>query len=516
VAIDTEAPAALGTRERFPKRESVIANIIGVALSIAGAGMLVCSIVEKLDGGPDAIRFVVSGLAVAVPGLALWRRTVAPSRLAVPTIFATALTAWLTLILVGTIPYLVTGVVHRFDLALFESVAGVTTTSSTVLTGLDSLGKGILLWRAMTQWLGGVSIVVFLVSVLPFLNPAGIEHLGGLTPHVGAERLAPRVRETAKRLVLLYLGFTAIVAALYRVFGMGSFDAVAHAFTTVSTGGFSTHDRSFAFFHNARIEWVAIGAMIVAGGNFALYWRALRGKSFAIVRSVEFRVYLALIASVGLVAVLSNGMKHGLSLALVRRTLFTTVSISTTTGYRLLDFDRWSGSVQLLLIFAMAIGAMAGSTGSGFRVYRLMGIVGHVRRHLFRQLHPRSVPVVRIGREIVPELVISRILGFFGLFMGIGAAATFGVAALGGLDLRTAIAAVTTTLGNVGIGLGRLGPGHTFLAVSSGARWVLMVVMLVGRLEIYPVLLGLVPLARAISDRLPPRLSQTVVRLGRG
>jgi trk system potassium uptake protein TrkH len=247
-----------------------------------------------------------------------------------------------------------------------------------------------------------------------------------------------------------------------------------------------------------------------------LYWRALRGKPFAIVRSVEFRVYLALVALVGLVAVLSNGLRHGMTGALVRRTLFTTVSISTTTGYRLANFERWSGSVQLLLIFAMAVGAMAGSTGSGFKVYRLMGIVGHVRRHLFRQLHPRSVPVVRIGHEVVPDAVISRILGFFGLFMGIGAAATIGVAALGGLDLRTAIAAVTTTMGNVGIGLGRLGPGHSFLAVSAGARWVLMATMLIGRLEIYPVLLGLVPLARAVSDRLPPRLSRTLVRFGRG
>ncbi len=510
------APSALGQRERFGKRESVYANVMGFSLAIAGAGMVVCAIVEKLDGGSDAMKFLVAGLVVGVPGLVVWRRTVAPTRLSTATIFASALTVWVTLVLVGTIPYLVTGVLHRFDLALFESVSGFTTTSSTILSGLDSLGKGVLLWRAMTQWFGGIGVVVFLVSVLPFLNPAGIEHLGGVAPQAGGERLAPRVRETAKRLVLLYLGFTVIVAGLYRLFGMSSFDALAHSLTTVSTGGFSTHDASFAYFHRAALEWVAIVAMLLAGGNFALYWRALRGKPFAILRSVEFRVYLALVSLVGLVAILSNGLRHGMTGALVRRTLFTTVSISTTTGYRLANFEHWSGSVQLLLIFAMAIGAMAGSTGSGFKVYRLMGIVGHVRRHLFRQLHPRSVPVVRIGHEVVPDAVISRILGFFGLFMGIGAAATIGVAALGGLDLRTAIAAVTTTMGNVGIGLGRLGPGHTFRAVPAGGRWVLMGAMLTGRLEIYPVLLGLVPLARSISDRLPRRLSRTLVRLGRG
>jgi len=506
----------LGAPGRFAKRESVFAYVIGITLALAGAGMVVCAGVERIDGTADAMRFLVAGLIVAVPGVVTWRRTFTPSRLSSATIFASALTAWVTLSLVGTIPYLVTGVLHRFDLALFESVSGFTTTASTVITGLDGLGRGILLWRAMTQWIGGISIAVFLVSVLPFLHPAGIEHLGGVAPQTGADRLAPRVRETAKRLVLLYLIFTAIVAALYRVFGMSSFDAIAHSFTTVSTGGFSTHDASFAYFHRAALEWVAIIAMVVAGGNFALYWRALRGKPFAIVRSVEFRVYLLLAGFLGVAAVVSNGLRQGWSGALVRRTLFTTVSISTTTGYRLLDFNRWSGSVQLLLIFAMAVGAMAGSTGSGFKVYRLMGIVGHVRRHLFRQLHPRSVPVVRIGHEVVPEIVISRILGFFGLFMGIGAAATIAVSALGGLDLRTAVAAVTSTIGNTGIGLGRLGPGHTFAGLAAGARGVLMAVMITGRLEIYPVLLGLVPLARTVSDRLPPRLGQALVRFGRG
>lgn len=507
---------ALTARTRFGKRESVFANIIGVALAISGAGMIICALVERLDGGPDATAFVAAGLVVGVPGFVAWRRTIAPSRVPTATIFSTALVAWLTLCLVGTIPFLATGVLHRFDLALFESVSGYTTTASTVLTGLDGLGKGILLWRAMMQWFGGISIVVFLVSVLPFLHAAGIEHLGGVAPQAGADRLAPRVRETAKRLVLLYLIFTAIVAGLYRLFGMSSFDAIAHSFTTVSTGGFSTHDASFSYFHSPALQWTGIVAMILAGGNFALYWRALRGKPFAIIRSVEFRVYLALISVVGLVAILSNALHHQWSATLVRRTLFTTVSVSTTTGFRMANFNRWSGSVQLMLIFAMTIGAMAGSTGSGFKVYRLMGIVGHVRRHVFRQLHPRAVPIVRIGREVVPEVVISRILGYFGLFMGIGAAATIAVAALGGLDLRTAIGAVTTSIGNVGVGLGRLGPGRTYLAVTSGVRWVLMAVMLTGRLEIYPVLLGLVPFARSISDRLPRRVSQTLVRLGRG
>ncbi len=508
--------ADLRTRAPFAKREHVLLHVVGFALTVAGVAMLVCALIDELDGAPDAIRFVIAGAAVFVPGLVLWRRTSPPARVSTATIYATAFAGWVAFALAGTLPFLVTGAIDRFDNALFESVAGFTTTASTVLTNLDGLSEGILLWRSIEQWLGGICAVVFFVSVLPFLHSVGVEHLAGVAPQSGADRLAPRVRDVARRLVFLYILFTIVVGGLYALFGMKPFDAAAHAFTTVSTGGFSTHDQNFAYFNSPALQWTAIAAMVIAGGNFALYWRALRGRPFAILRSVEFRLYLAIIAAIGAAAIYSNAITNGWSEAVVRRTLFTTVSITSTTGFSLLRFDRWTGSVQLLLLFAMAVGAMAGSVGSGFKLYRVMGIVGHVRRHVFRQLHPRAVPVVRIGREIVPDAVLSRILGFFGLFMGVGAAATFAVAALGRLDLTTSIGAVATNIGNVGPGLGRLHPGTTYLVVSAGARWVLMGVMLAGRLEVYPVLLGLVPLARAVSDRLPPRAAQALVRIGRG
>ena len=498
------------------KRETVAGHIVGLTLTAAGAGMLVSGVVEKAVGGAESIALVAPGLAVGIVGSLLWRRTAAPTRISSANVFGAILAAWIAFSIAAALPYVFSGTLATFDLALFEAVAGFTTTASTVITPIDGAATGILLWRATTQWFGGMAITVFVVSVLPYFRSAGFEHLAGISGGWGGERLASKVQETAKRLILLYVMFTTFVAAFYALFGMGAFDAIAHSFTTVSTGGFSTHDESLAYFSSAGIEWTAIIAMILAGGNFALYWQALRGKAFGLLRSVELRLYLLIVAGVGLAAVAWNAPRTGWTSDGVRRTLFGAVSISTTTGYTLVDYDRWTGSVQLLLLFSMVVGGMVGGSAGGFKVFRLVAVVGHVRRHLFRQLHPRAVPIVRVGNEVIADSVINQVLGFFGLFMAVGAGATFLVAAIGGLDVRSAISAVATSLGNVGPALGALGPTHHYLDVDAGVRNVLMVVMLAGRLELYPVLLGAVPLFRFIVDRLPPRVAQTFVRVGRG
>lgn len=505
-----------GRRRRTSKRETVTGHLVGLMLAASGAGMATCGIVELLVGGPEALSLIAPGVAVGVPGAVLWRATRASRRISPATIYGAVLAGWLAFTVAASLPYLLSGVLTRFDLALFEAVSGFTTTAASVITPLDGVPKGILLWRAMTQWFGGVAIMTFVVSILPHFRTAGFEHLAGISGGWGGERIAPRVQETARRLVLLYAGFTAFVAAFYVLFGMGPFDAVAHSFTTVSTGGFSTHDRSLAHFDSPGIEWTAIVAMILAGGNFALYWQALRGRAFSLWRSVEMRAYLGLVALVGAAALAWEAPATRWSADGVRRTLFGAISISTTTGYTILDYDRWAGAVQLLLIFAMAIGGMAGGSAGGFKIFRGVAVFGHVRRHLFRQLHPKAVHIVRIGDEVIEDSVITRVLGFFGLFMAVGAIATFLVAAIGGLDLRTSISAVTSALGNVGPALGSLGPTHGYLEVNTGVREVLMITMLAGRLELYPVLLGLIPLVRLVSDRLPRRLAQMLARAGRG
>jgi trk system potassium uptake protein len=512
VSLTSTSRSLRADRAAAGGRETVVGHLVGITLTAAGAGMLVCGGVERLMGGAQATSLIAPGLGSAVPGLLLWRRTTAPRRIPAATIYAAILAAWIAFSVAAALPYLLSGVLDRFDLALFEAVSGFTTTASSVIHPLDTTARGILLWRSMTQWFGGVAIMVFVVSVLPYFRSAGFEHLAGISGGWGGQRLAPRVQETAKRLVLLYIAFTGFVAAFYGLFGMGMFDAVAHAFSTVSTGGFSTHDRSLAAFDSPGIEWTAIVAMVLAGGNFALYWQALRGRAFTLLRSVELRAYFVLVALIVGAAVAWNA-DNGMSATAIRRTIFGAVSISTTTGFVLVDYNAWPGAVQLLLIFAMGVGGMAGSSAGGFKTFRLLAVVGHVRRHLFRQLHPRAVPIVRIGDEVISDPVISRILGFFGLFMAVGAFATFLIAALGGFDLRGSISLVATSIGNVGPAFGPVG---RYFDLTAPVRAVLMFVMLAGRLEIYPVLLGAVPLVRLVADRFPPRVAQFVVRLGRG
>lgn len=515
MSVATNARSVLIERPRVPRRETVIGHVVGLALALAGAGMVASSIVEKLTGGSDAVTLLGSGLLVGIPGIATWNRTRPPERLSASAIFAAALSGWVVFSLAATIPYLASGTLVRFDLALFEAVSGFTTTAATVLQPVSSASHGLLFWRAITQWIGGISIVVFAVSVLPFLGVGGMELAQGTTAGLASEFLGPRVRTTARRLVPLYVAFTAIVGFGYVAFGMSAYDGVTHAFTTVSTGGFSTHDRSFASFGSSGVEWVAIIAMVVAGGSLALYWRALRGKPLVLARSAEFRAYLLVTGLFCTAAVVWNGSAHGFHADVVRRTIFTTVSLSTTTGYRMLDYNHWADAVQLVLIFAVALGGMAGSAAGGFKIFRLTLVLSYARRQLYSQLHPRAVTVIRFGRDVVPELVVTRVIGFFGLFMATGAAATFLVAAFGA-DVRTAISVVASAIGNVGPALGAVGPSGVFLDVHAGTRAVVMVLMLVGRLEIFPVLLGAVPLMRFVSDRLPGRGAQRFARVFRG
>jgi trk system potassium uptake protein TrkH len=505
----------IADRANVSRRETATGHVVGLAIAIAGAAMCASAVVEKLQGGTEAVHILASGLVVGVPGLALWARTKAPARIPVASIFAAVLSGWIAFVLVSTVPYLVTHTFVAFDRALFESVSGFTTTSASVLRPVDGTAPGILFWRAATQWIGGIGVVVFAVSVLPFLG-VGVAQLTQ-TARIGpaSESLGPRVSATATRLLPIYLGFTVVLAGAYDAAGMKTFDAVTHAFTTVSTGGFSTHDASFAYFRSAPLEWIAIAAMMLAGGSYALYWRALRGKPLVVLRSAEFRAYIGITAMLCAATVGWNGTRHGFTASAVRRTIFTTVSITSTTGYRMLDFNRWATPIQLLLVFAMGLGAMAGSAAGGFKVGRLLAVLSYARRQLFTQLHPRAVGVVRFGREIVPEAVVTRVVGFFGLFMAIGGLGTFLVAAFGA-DMRTAISTVASAIGNVGPALGAAGPTTDYLGVSAGARGVLMVVMLIGRLEVFPVLLGIVPLVRIVTDALPRPVKKVFLRVARG
>lgn len=468
---------------------------------VAGAAMVTSAAVGIGGGGADVLDLAGPGIGLVVLGAAVRSVTVVPRRLPARSVFSAMAAGWVALCVAGAVPYLTTGALDRFDDALFESVAGFTTTAASVIPDVETLSDGLLFWRALTQWIGGLGIIVLAVAVLPYLGVGGMSLLRSDLPPA-SEYLAARVIQTARRLWGFYVGFTLVMAVVYLALGMGLLNAVAHAFTTVSTGGFSTLNGGFAAFDSARLEWAAIAGMFVAGMNVVLLWWAVRGRPGPLLRSAEARAYTLIVVGASTAVAAWNAADAGLHLDVVRRSIFSVASIASTTGFTVSDFGRWVQPAQTLLLLGMLIGAMSASAGGGSKVLRLLAVISHARRETARHLHRRMVAVVRIGHDVVPEDVVSRILGYYAIFFMALVAGTVAVASFD-IDLVTAVSSVISSLGNVGPGLGAVSPGGGYLEVDAGARGVLMFLMLLGRLEIYPVLLGLAALAESVSSTRP-------------
>lgn len=474
------------------KRQSLTIHIVGFTLLFAGIGILVSGLVEAIDGGPDVLELLLSGGATSVLGWAGWRYTDVPTRVQTTDVFTTVTLSWIVLSVAAAVPYLLTGTLTAVDDALFEAVSGLTTTGATVLPRISDASQGLLFWRAITQWLGGMGVIVLVVAILPTFGAGGMDLLEAESPGPTGERLTPRVRNTARRLWGVYLGFTIVLATAYFAAGMSLYDAVSHSFTTVSTGGFSPHDASLAHFGSALIEWIAILAMFTAGASFTLIYRVLKGKPGSLFFSGEFRLYLAVVLSATVVVYLTAGDSVS-GFEGLRDSAFAITSITSTTGYGTEDFGQWADSAQTILLLLMPLGAMAGSTAGGVKLVRILAVASFARREVMRQIHPGLVRPTRIGRSSLDENVTNRVVGFVVLtlgFFGFGAIYT----ALAGADIVTAFSASATAIGNVGPGLGDISPAHNFLAVPRSARVVAMGLMLLGRLEIYPILLALASL----------------------
>lgn len=445
--------------------------------------------VDAMKSGPDGLALLITGAVVAAVGTLLWRFTAMPKHVRILDVFTTVTLSWVTLAVAGAIPFMVTGWLSEVDLALFESIAGFTTTGSTVLRPIEGTSPGVLFWRSMTQWIGGMGVIVLVVAVLPTVGSGGMSLLQAEAPGPTGERLTPRVRHTARRLWGVYLGFTIVLAAAYGIAGMSLYDSVCHSFTTVSTGGFSPYNASLRHFDSPTIEWIAIVAMLLAGGSFALYYRALRGNVRPLLRSSELHLYLGIV-TVATVAVYSANGATGSMASRVRDALFSVSSVVSTTGYATADFGSWDQAAQAVLLLLMPIGAMAGSTAGGIKLLRVLAVSSFAHREALRHLHPHLVRPVRVGGGVLPDSVANKVVGFMVLAMGVFGSGAI-VIALTGTDIVTALSAAATSFGNVGPGLGEIGPSSDFLELAPFARWVTMGQMLLGRLEIYPVILSL-------------------------
>jgi len=377
--------------------------------------------------------------------------------------------------------------------AIFESLSGLTTTGATVISGIDLLPRSILFYRQQLQWLGGMGIVALAVAVLPMLGIGGMQLYRAESPGpVKDNKLVPRLAETAKALWYIYLALTVVCALAYWLVGMDLFDAVGHSFTTIAIGGFSTHDASIAYFDNSAVEMVAVVFMFIAGINFALHFTAWSRRSIRhYLADPEFRFYAFILGLVALVTIafLRYSGTYGTSDAFVKG-LFQVISIATTTGFTSADFNAWPSFLPYLLFYAAIIGACAGSTGGGMKVVRILLIFKQGMREVTRLIHPRAEIPIKLGKIPVPDRVIDSVWGFFAAYVMVFMAMLLALLATG-LDIITAFSAVGACINNLGPGLGSVALNYGHLPDT--AKWILCLAMLMGRLEVFTLLVLFTP-----------------------
>lgn len=400
---------------------------------------------------------------------------------------------WTVIGLFGALPFYFGDIFPTFVDAFFESVSGFTTTGSSVLTDIESVPKGLLFWRSLIQWLGGMGIIVLSLAILPFLGVGGMQLYKAEVPSPVPDKLKPRLRETAMILWKVYALISVIQIGLLMAGGMGFFDALCHTFTTMPTGGFSTKNTSVAAFDSLYFDTVVIVFMILAGINFSLHYQFLRGKPLVFWKDSECRFFLGLVV-VFTVLVSCNlyGPVYSTIGDALRYGAFQVVSIITTTGYATADYELWPGMSQAIILIAMFIGASAGSTGGGMKCIRIMLCFKYCYRELFSMIHPHSVSQIKMGGKSVPEDVMKSIIGFVVIYVGLFAVCSIALAGMG-VDFVTAFSAVASCIGNIGPGFGIVGPAENFAGIPAMGKWLMIWCMLLGRLEIYTVIIFLVP-----------------------
>ncbi|MDH3786898.1 MAG: TrkH family potassium uptake protein, partial [Acidobacteriota bacterium] len=398
--------------------------------------------------------------------------------------------AWGTASLAGALPWIVLEGSGFWVNAIFESVSGFTTTGASILTDIEARGPAILLWRSLTQWLGGMGIIVLGIAVLPKLAVGGLELLGAEAPGPIKEKLTPRIAQTAKALWGIYALLTLIEVTALVLAGMGLFDAVNHAFATMATGGFSTLNSSVSGFASPLIEWIIIVFMILAGANFALHFHLLRGKPGPLLQDREFRYYVSIMAlatSLICADLMLRAQQEMSLLDAFRDAAFQAVAITTTTGFATADFELWPAFSRALLFLLMFIGGCAGSTGGSIKVVRIMITVKKLVIDLKRKVQPHAVLPVRIGPTAVPDDVVNSVTTFLLLFVALFAAGGLLLTMLG-IDPTTAFSASAACIANVGPGFGDVGPTLNYGGLPATAKLILLGLMLVGRLELYTLL----------------------------
>lgn len=400
---------------------------------------------------------------------------------------------WIVFSLIGALPFYISNAIPSFTDAFFETISGFTTTGASILNDIEAMPHSLLFWRSMTQWLGGMGIIVLSLAILPILGIGGMQLFVAEVPGLKPDKLHPKIKETAKRLWAIYIIFTFVEVVLLMFGGMDLFDAINHSFTTMATGGYSTKQASIAYWDSPYIHYVITLFMIIAGTNFTLSYFALHFNFKKVFQNEEFKYYLGFIAGFTIIIAYalyifeSTGVEQS-----IRDSVFQVVSIMTTTGFATVDYYQWTPFIWVLLFILMFFGGSAGSTGGSIKIVRILLVLKNGYLELKRLIHPNAIIPVRFNHQAVPSNIIANVLAFIMFYIVIFVVGTIIMTATG-LDFESSMGSVAATLGNIGPGIGTVGPAENFYHVTDFGKWFLSFLMLLGRLELFTVLVILSP-----------------------
>lgn len=401
--------------------------------------------------------------------------------------------SWISISLGGSLPFFLSGAIPSFTDAFFETISGFSTTGASILTEIEGLPSSILFWRSLTHWLGGMGIVVLAVAILPLLGVGGMQLIKAEAPGPTVDKITPRITETAKYLWYIYVLFTAVETVLLMFGGMSLFDALTHTFGTVATGGFSTKNNSVEYFGSAYIDWVITVFMILAGINFTLHFRLLTGRFGSVIKDSELKAYLGIIV---IATVIITFSLHGDTYASLqdsfRYAAFQVATFITTTGYATANYENWPYLAQVMLFMLMFVGGCAGSTGGGIKVIRLVTLLKQGINEMKYLAHPRGVFVIKLSGQPVKKDIVYAVSGFFFLYIFLLLTVTL-IVATSGADVPTSFTTALATVGNIGPGFGMIGPTENYAFFPDYVKWALSAAMIIGRLEIYTILVLFTP-----------------------
>ena len=473
-------------------------NVLGALLTLLGITMVVPIFISYFTEGYDMIGFIYSSLICISIGTPIWFFTRHNKSLNNKVGFAVVTFSWIFAAIGSSLPFYLSGAITNYTDAFFESMSGVTTTGATIIgnpltlpnlpNGIESLPYGILFWRSFIQWIGGMGIIVFYIAILPILGSGGIQLFKLEVPGPVADKITPRLRETAKMLWIVYFGFTLLEILLLGLAGMPWFDSVCHALTTMPTGGFSTQNASIGAYSSPLIQYIIISFMFIAGVNFTLHFRALTGNFKAHIKDYEFRVYLTIIIFSSLIIFYNissadSNWSHGNFI----QSLFQSLAILTGTGYSNADYELWPYLSQHLLLILMFFGAMGGSTSGGMKIARIILLIKHAKTEIRRMLHARAIIPIKIGNRTISDEIVRNTLGFSMIYISIFILTALALSIFN-LDFQSAVGAAASAIGNIGPAFGVFGPTDNYALLHPVGKWMLTFCMLLGRLEIFTVI----------------------------